>query len=51
MSKPATCPKIACVGVNEHVEGGVLGILDNPRVNVLALNMALDRVAGRAAAR
>jgi K+-transporting ATPase ATPase C chain len=35
--------------IDDHTESSILGILGQPRVNVLRLNLALDEMAGRPA--
>jgi K+-transporting ATPase ATPase C chain len=33
--------------VNEHIQRPLVGVIGEPRVNVLALNLALDRAAAK----
>ena len=44
VAKARDCRRTASASwSSEHIEGRVLGVLGEPRVNVLALNLALDR--------
>jgi K+-transporting ATPase ATPase C chain len=47
-ARSVTVDRVQAV-IAEHTEGRELGFLGEPRVNVLAVNLALDRQFGRPA--